>query len=231
MDNYRPHMSDERVELLRNWHERAASELNGVPHQRVEYLGLTLDVPEGVFPPSPVSDLLGRAVLTETRQTDRVLDMGTGSGSNALLAAQTSTDVVGVDINPESVRCASSNAALNNLDDRTTFHEGDVFEPISGKFDLIIFDPPFRWFKARNILELAFADENYQTLTHFMSEVRRHLSPNGRILLFFGTSGDLDYLHRLIDGNGFERATVESRDLDKDGTSVTYVTYRLQRRP
>ena len=223
-------MSKERLAALRAWHERAANELNDLPAQRVEYLGLTLDIPTGVFPPSPVSDLLGNAVLTETRATDRVLDMGTGSGNNALLAARSSSEVLGVDINPLSVESARSNAILNRLDHATTFAHGDVFEPVDGLFDLIIFDPPFRWFKARNQMELAFADENYQTLTTFMEQVDDYLAPNGRLLLFFGTSGDLEYLHHLIDENGFERSTVETRDLDKDGTSVTYVTYRLQRR-
>jgi methylase of polypeptide subunit release factors len=53
----------------------------------VDYLGLEIAVPHGVFAPTPTSDLLGRAVLAEVRETDRVLDMGTGSGINAILAA------------------------------------------------------------------------------------------------------------------------------------------------
>ena len=77
----------------------------------IEYLGLSLVVPPHVFPPAPMSGLLGEAVLDEVRDDDRVLDMGTGSGVNAILAASRSTDVLGVDVNPHAVRAAVDNAA------------------------------------------------------------------------------------------------------------------------
>lgn len=220
-------MSPEYVEVLRVWHERAAAELGRLEPHGMQYLGLDLVIPEHVFPPSPMSDLLGRAVLAETQPGDRVLDMGTGSGNNALLAAHVSADVIGVDINRWAVEAARQNAERNGFQDRTTFVEGDLFEPVAGKFDLIIYDPPFRWFRPRSVLELAFADEGYRSLTRFMSEVGGRLTDSGRVLLFFGTSGDLAYLHRLIDQAGLHRATVESRGLDKDGITVRYVTYRL----
>lgn len=224
---YEPMMSPEHAEVLRRWHERVAAELNQLPAHKMQYLGLELDIPDQVFPPSPPSDLLGRAVVAETTADDRVLDMGTGSGNNALLAARTSTDVVGVDINPYAVVAAARNAERNGVSDRTTFVEGDLFEPVTGRFDLIIFDPPFRWFRPTNLLERAFTDEDYRSLTRFVTEVGGHLTSAGRVLLFFGTSGDIDYLHHLIDRAGFDRQAVASQVLDKEGVTVEYVTYRL----
>jgi hypothetical protein len=38
-----------------------------------------------------------------------------------------------------------------------------VFEAVDGRFDLVIFDPPFRWFAPRDPLEAASTDENYRT--------------------------------------------------------------------
>lgn len=67
-------------------------------------------MPPGVFPPTPMSDLLGHAVLEEVDAKDRVLDMGTGSGINAILAARSSPEVLGVDINPLTVAAARHNA-------------------------------------------------------------------------------------------------------------------------
>lgn len=76
--NYRSSLSDDPVAELRRWHERAYQELIVPGERRLSYLGLDLIVPPGVFPPTPMSDLLGHAVLEEVDAKDRVLDMGTG---------------------------------------------------------------------------------------------------------------------------------------------------------
>jgi release factor glutamine methyltransferase len=226
-DVYRPMMSDEDAARLRRWHDAASAELHSEGAQEVRYLGLQLEIPAQVFPVTRMSDLLGRAVLDEVCDDDRVLDMGTGSGVNAILAARRSRHVIGVDINPHAVAAAIRNAVRNHVADRTTFFESDVFERVDGTFDLIVFDPPFRWFRPRDLLEVSFADENYRTLTKFMSEVRGRLNRGGRLLLFFGTSGDMSYLRQLIDRSGLRADTIASRALGKDGTTVTYCTFRL----
>lgn len=220
-------MSAGRQAWLRAWHEGAAAELRALGHHRTTYLGLDLVVPEHVFPPSPVSDLLGRCVRGEARASDRVLDMGTGCGSNAILAARTAQDVTGVDVNPHAVAAATANAARNGVAGRTRFVEGDLFAPVDGRFDLIVFDPPFRWFAPRDLLEVAITDDGYRTLTRFMTEVPDRLADGGRVLLFFGSSGDIDYLHELIDRSGLAVTALASRDLTKDDLDVTYHTFRL----
>jgi release factor glutamine methyltransferase len=66
----------------------------------------------------------------------------------------------------------------------------------------VVFDPPFRWFQPRDLLEMATADPGYRALTQFAREARLHLSDYGRLLVFFGSSGDLGYLQRLIAEGG-----------------------------
>jgi release factor glutamine methyltransferase len=56
------------------------------------------------MPITGASHLLGQAVLADVRESDRVLDMGTGSGDNAILAASKANDVVAVDINTRDLR-------------------------------------------------------------------------------------------------------------------------------
>src|SRR5262245_47480881 len=226
-DVYRPMMSDEYAARLQRWHEAASIELHRYGPREVTYLGLHLVIPEHVFPPTPMSDLLGRAVLDEVRAADRVLDMGTACGVNAILAASQSHDVIGVDITPHAVVAAIRNAEYNQVADRATFFESDLFERIDGIFDLIAFDPPFRWFRPRDLLETSFTDENYRTLTKFMSEVGDRLSPGGRLLLSFGTTGDMNYLRHLIDRSGLAAETIASRDLTREDLTVTYCTFRL----
>jgi release factor glutamine methyltransferase len=226
--DYRPAMSDDEERRIRAWHDTAYESIrDGAGAGVVEAHGLTLDVPADVIPPARMS--LSPAVVDEVRAGDRVLDMGTGCGVNAILAAARSSDVLGVDINPHAVVAATANASRNGVEDRTTFRESDVFSTVTGTFDLIIFDPPFRWFAPRDHLEAAMADENYQALTRFLAQAGGYLAPGGRILMFFGTSGDLDYLYRTAGENGFARETVWTRDLTRDGQTVTYVAFRLTR--
>jgi len=196
--------------------------------RRIFHLGLELRVPEDVFPPAGDGSF-HRLIRDEVRPSDRVLDMGTGSGIGALLAASRSSDVVAVDINPKAVAAAAANAVRNGVADRIRFLESDVFAAVDGRFDVILFDPPFRWFKARDLLELGTADENYRALTTFMTNAVSYLRPGGRILLHFGTSGDIDYLYQLIDAAAFKKEVLATEELPRERLSVTYYVFRLTR--
>jgi len=196
--------------------------------RRIFHLGLELRVPEDVFPPAGDGSF-HRLIRDEVRPSDRVLDMGTGSGIGALLAASRSSDVVAVDINPKAVAAAAANAVRNGVADRIRFLESDVFAAVDGRFDVILFDPPFRWFKARDLLELGTADENYRALTTFMTNAVSYLRPGGRILLHFGTSGDIDYLYQLIDAAAFKKEVLATEELTRERLSVTYYVFRLTR--
>src|SRR6266567_4492385 len=95
---------------------------------------------------------------------------------------------------PRAVAAARANAERNGVAGRVEVRCGDVFSAISGTFDLIVFDPPFRWFKPRDLAETAITDEGYRAMTSFFRQARSHLAPGGRMLIFFGTSGDMGYL-------------------------------------
>src|SRR5919112_1691422 len=229
--SYTPMVSEEYAERIRRWHEDAyrlaKAEAGSGEGQTFEYLSRTIVVPPQVQPIMGMAHLLGEAVLEEVRESDRVLDMGTGSGVNAILAASKAAEVVAVDINPVAVEAARKNAVYNAVADRIALRRSDVFSNVDGEFDLIIFDPPFRWFVPRDLQEAATTDENYRAMTTFFREARRYLALNGRMLIFFGSSGDLAYLRRLINEGGFASEVVAEEALVKDGWRVEYYTYRL----
>ncbi|HEX6248778.1 MAG TPA: methyltransferase, partial [Nocardioidaceae bacterium] len=190
---YRPTVSPEEAARMQAWHDEHYAYLKEVSEdgEVFDYLGLTLVVPPHVQVIESTSDVLGRVVLDEAGPGERALDMGTGSGVNALLAATRGADVVAVDINPHAVEAARANAERNGVADRVRVDRSDLFENVEGRFDLVVFDPPFRWMKPRDWAEASITDEDYQALTAFFANVRRHLADNGRILVFFGTTADV----------------------------------------
>jgi methylase of polypeptide subunit release factors len=81
--------------------------------------------------------------LTPRPHVDRALDVGTGSGIHALLAARHADRVVATDVNPRALVFTQLNAALNgvtNIEGR----QGSLFEPVPGEtFGLITCNAPY----------------------------------------------------------------------------------------
>jgi len=83
------------------------------------------------------------ASLTPRRPAGRALDVGTGSGVQALLAAKHSDHVVATDVNPRALAFTRLGAALSGLD-HVECREGSFFEPVEGeRFDLVVSNPPY----------------------------------------------------------------------------------------
>lgn len=214
---------------IRRWHEAAHRDSTTRPDHTVDYLGRTLHIPPDVHPITGTSHLLGQAVLDEVRSTDRVLDMGTGSGVNAILAAATAREVLAVDTNPSAITTTRANAARNGV--TLTARHSDVFSAVDGRFDLIIFDPPFRWFAPRDTLETATTDHHYRAMNTFFAQVSAHMTDTARLLIFFGTSGDLDHLHTRAAAAGLTSQTLATTQHTRDDWTVDYFTYRMTRAP
>jgi release factor glutamine methyltransferase len=213
---------------LRPPHRACAESLEvGAVERTFEYLGHEIVVPPEVMPITPMSHLLGEAVLAAVRPGDTVLDMGTGSGVNAVLAASRGAHVVAVDMSEPALGAARENARRNGLAELVEVRRSDVLSDVGGRFDLIVFDPPFRWFKPRSLTEAVMADEGYGALARFFREARSHLTGGARMLIFFGTSGDLGYLEQLMGQYGFAWEHVAHDDLVRDGWKVSYYTFRV----
>ena len=83
------------------------------------------------------------AALTPRRRFGRALDIGTGSGAQALLASRHTDQVIATDLNPRAVAFTALNAALNGIDN-VEVRLGSLFEPVAGEsFDLITCNAPY----------------------------------------------------------------------------------------
>ena len=82
------------------------------------------------------------AQVTVRTDVTRVLDLGTGSGIQAMHASRHATSVVATDISARALAFARFNAALNDLP--LEVREGSMLEPVAGElFDLVVSNPPF----------------------------------------------------------------------------------------
>ncbi len=77
-----------------------------------------------------MSKLPEKSILEDANKSDRVLDMGTECGVNAILAASKSTNAVAVDMDPNAVEVGKRNAKRNDVADRIEFIQRDLFENV-----------------------------------------------------------------------------------------------------
>jgi release factor glutamine methyltransferase len=164
----------------------------------VKFLGAVFHVPDGVPLPTEGSFLLAESVNAQPHET--VLDVGTGCGFYAVIAAKTAERVWAVDVLPDCLECARQNAALNGVAGRITFLQGSLFEPMRGlTFDLIVSTPPQlpALSDVENTTREAGADGR-RVLDALICEAPSYLNENGRLLFVqFGFLGIEKSLQRL----------------------------------
>jgi HemK-related putative methylase len=139
-----------------------------------------------------------------------VLDMGTGSGVCALIAARYARHVVAVDINPSAVRCAQANVLMNGLEGRVEVLQGDLFAPLAGRlFDVVLFNPPFLQGVPRDDADRAWRSTD--VAERFATQLRVHLKPSGFALILLSTYGDPGTFVREFQRSGFAMSVVAER--------------------
>ena len=146
-----------------------------------------------VYKPAEDSYLLQRHVEREVRGV--VLDMGTGSGIQAITAARRPevTHVVAVDVNPRALEEARKNAALAGVSGKIEFRLSNLFQAVGDEqFDYILFNPPYlptHPEESRDEASRAWdgGPTGGEAIRRFLREAKHHLKDRGRILLILST--------------------------------------------
>jgi methylase of polypeptide subunit release factors len=135
------------------------------------------DPPEYVANYSPTSRFLH--ALTPRRRIGDALDVGTGSGVHALLAAEHARRVVATDVNPRALHFTELNAALNGLTNVET-RRGSLFEPVDGeRFDLITCNAPYVVSPERRWVYRDAGFDADALSERIVREAARHLADDG----------------------------------------------------
>jgi len=139
------------------------------------------------------------ANLTIRKPSRLTLDLGTGSGVQALLAARHSEKVIAVDICPRALAFARFNAQLNGFKN-IAFIEGDLFQAVEGQtFDLIVSNPPFLISPENQSLYRDNPLDGDEFVRNIIQEMPRFLNQGGygQVLCNWIQPGTEDWLNRL----------------------------------
>ena len=179
---------------------------------------LVLEVCDEVYEPSEDSFLFAENLKVPAWA--RVLDMGTGSGILAILAAKKASEVIAMDVNPYAIRCAKQNAKKNRCQANMDFLQGSLFAPLNpdAKFDLILFNSPYlpsEPGEEKSWLGRAWAGgkKGREVIDPFINQAPTHLKPGGKILLLQSTLSNPDETISKFEKHHIQATIVAERSL------------------
>ena len=164
--------------------------------KRVFFGDYVFVVDENVYEPAEDSFLFAENL--HVKQSEQVLDVGTGCGILGITAAEKASEVVAVDVNPYAVRCAKENATHNDARGKMAFLRSDLFACISkrAKFDVILFNAPYLPTESESTswIDRAWAggETGRKIIDRFINESSVHLKRKGRVLLLQSTIACVD---------------------------------------
>jgi methylase of polypeptide subunit release factors len=179
----------------------------------IDALSQTITVLPHVYIPSDQSVINMFVAKREVIAGKRVLDMGTGTGVLALLAARLgASEATASDNNPNAVENARLNVARLGMEGVVRVcRPSELFKGLAGAvFDVILFNAPWVQGKARTLYDRAIYDEGYALIRRFFASVGDHLAADGRILLQYSNiselkgEGSISHLKGVIAAAGLE---------------------------
>jgi release factor glutamine methyltransferase len=145
----------------------------------VEIKDLEIKGCKDVYYPREDSHLLANAV--QKHAFGKVLDIGTGSGIQGIVAALNKCDVTFADIDKNALECAKNNAKLNGVSGK--FVLSDIFSKIEDKFNTIIFNPPYVASEDKRYLALDGGKDGRDYIDRFLGSYKEHVLEKHVVLL------------------------------------------------
>ena len=159
-----------------------------------------------IVPRSFIAELLADGSFDDWlgSHTERVLDLCTGNGSLAVLAAMTypETTVVGADISTDAIEVAKINVAKHGLQDRISLVESDSWNGLKDEqnqplvFDLVLCNPPYvnstsmaalpAEYLAEPALALAGGTDGMDFIRGLLAAAPAHMSEHAIMILEIG---------------------------------------------
>jgi release factor glutamine methyltransferase len=184
-----------------------------------EFWSLDFHVSPATLIPRPDSETVIEAALATFANRpppQKILDLGTGTGCLllALLKEFPSAFGIGLDLNPDATALAKCNATHLGVIDRSAFATGNWTNALSGRFDLIVSNPPYiRGPDIETLMPevghheprraLDGGPDGYDAYRTILPNLTRHLEPDGAAVLELGV-GQANYVSRLAREAGLQ---------------------------
>lgn len=165
-----------------------------------------------IVPRSYIGELLfsglfggeGRNLIDDPQGTTAVLDLCTGSGCLAILAAGIfpNAQIDAVDLSPDALEVARINVRDHSMQDRITLHQGDLFAPLAGKkYDFIMTNPPYvaeaevaafpQEYAHEPVMAHIGGKDGLGIIRRILAAAPAHLNKGGGILCEIGTGREI----------------------------------------
>jgi ribosomal protein L3 glutamine methyltransferase len=160
-----------------------------------------------IVPRSYIGELLDgelATVVPDPETVTSVLDLCTGSGCLAILAALTYPNAIvdAVDLSDDALAVAQRNVAEYGLEDRITLQRSDLFSELgSRRYDLILSNPPYvsadaisafpPEYRAEPVMAHAGGEDGLDLVRRIIAEAPRHLERDGVLVVEVGTGLDI----------------------------------------
>ena len=168
--------------------------------KKQEFMKMDFYVDENVLIPQPDTEIVVEEAIDiiNRNKLSKVLDMCTGSGILAISIAKytDASKITAVDISEKALEVAEKNAISNDVDTKIKFIKSDMFKNISGKFDLIISNPPYirtdviktlsEEVKNEPILALDGGIKGLDFYNIIAENAKKYLNENGYLVLEIG---------------------------------------------
>ncbi|MFA6901596.1 MAG: 50S ribosomal protein L3 N(5)-glutamine methyltransferase [Gallionellaceae bacterium] len=159
-----------------------------------------------IVPRSFIAELLREALfpwVADAENTTSVLDLCTGSGCLAIIAAHAfpNAQIDAVDLSPEALQVAQRNVSDYHLPEQVHLIQSDLFAQLSGKkYDIIISNPPYvdaeavaalpQEYLHEPELALGSGSDGLDATREILKHAAEHLTPHGILIVEVGHNRD-----------------------------------------
>ena len=161
-----------------------------------------------IVPRSYIGEMMAKGLLADldidVSAVNKVLDLCTGSGCLAILAATQfpTAEIHATELSADALAVAKINLHDHGLDERVSLHQGDLFAPLGKmKFDFIIANPPYvakaevdafppEYAAEPQMAHLGGAD-GFDLVRRILNEAPKHIAKGGSLLCEVGIGGEI----------------------------------------